>query len=180
MGFWYISYLNNTFCLTVDSQLGESEWNRMSEKERQRHIFQLKLRERQLRKAGNVDEANALIGELGFCSILLVSRVSLVNRAQAFETGGLGFETHREWKKIVIIDKYYCTWSLHLINWSLHLIICPWYLTPVRIQSVVAEIKRLVLVNPKTVNLRWLDYSDMALLLQHQHFFLLLTRGVVT
>ena len=81
----------------------------MSEKERQRHIFQLKLRERQLRKAGNVDEANALIGELGFCSILLVSRVSLVNRTQAFETGGLGFKTHREWEKIVIIDKYYCT-----------------------------------------------------------------------
>lgn len=34
----------------------------MSEKERQRRIFQLKMKERQLRRAGRVDEANALIG----------------------------------------------------------------------------------------------------------------------
>lgn len=48
--------------LFVFSKLGESEWNRLSDKERQRKIFQLKMRERQLRKAGKVDEANALIG----------------------------------------------------------------------------------------------------------------------
>ncbi|XP_052781835.1 trichohyalin-like [Mya arenaria] len=45
-------------------ELGESEWNRMSEKERQRRIFQLKLKERQLRKGEQVDEANALLAEL--------------------------------------------------------------------------------------------------------------------
>ena len=45
------------------SQLGESNWNRMSETERQRKIFSLKLRERQLRKEGKIDEANALLGK---------------------------------------------------------------------------------------------------------------------
>ncbi|KAL4226590.1 hypothetical protein ACF0H5_014574 [Mactra antiquata] len=45
-------------------ELGENEWNRLSEKERQRKIFQLKMKERQLRKAGRIDEANALLGEL--------------------------------------------------------------------------------------------------------------------
>ncbi|XP_052249024.1 uncharacterized protein LOC127856876 isoform X2 [Dreissena polymorpha] len=45
-------------------ELGESEWNRLSEKERQRRILQLKLKERQLRKSGKIDEANALLAEL--------------------------------------------------------------------------------------------------------------------
>ncbi|XP_053377355.1 trichohyalin-like isoform X2 [Mercenaria mercenaria] len=45
-------------------ELGEAEWNRLSDKERQRKIFQLKKKERQLRKAGKIDEANALIAEL--------------------------------------------------------------------------------------------------------------------
>lgn len=45
-------------------QLGEIEWNRLSEKERQRKIFQLKMKERQLRKAGKTEEANALLAEL--------------------------------------------------------------------------------------------------------------------
>ena len=35
----------------------------MSEMERQRKIFSLKLRERQLRKEGKIDEANALLGK---------------------------------------------------------------------------------------------------------------------
>ncbi|XP_060592636.1 LOW QUALITY PROTEIN: trichohyalin-like, partial [Ruditapes philippinarum] len=45
-------------------ELGESEWNRLSDTERQKRIFKLKKKERQLRKAGKIDEANALIGEL--------------------------------------------------------------------------------------------------------------------
>ena len=42
-------------------QLGETEWNRLSEKERQRRVLELKMKERQLRKAVKIDEANALI-----------------------------------------------------------------------------------------------------------------------
>ena len=40
----------------------------MSETERQKKIFQLKLKERQLRKEGRVDEANALLGGLQIVS----------------------------------------------------------------------------------------------------------------
>ncbi|KAL3852521.1 hypothetical protein ACJMK2_016149, partial [Sinanodonta woodiana] len=44
-------------------ELGESEWNRMTEKEKQKRMLQLKLKERQLRKAGKYDEAAALLGD---------------------------------------------------------------------------------------------------------------------
>ncbi|XP_048257437.1 uncharacterized protein LOC124116969 isoform X2 [Haliotis rufescens] len=46
------------------SELGEANWLRLSEKERQRRLMELKLKQRQLRKQGLVDEAAALLGDL--------------------------------------------------------------------------------------------------------------------
>ena len=44
-------------------QMGETEWNLLSEKERQRRLMELKLKERQLRREGRNDEADALLGK---------------------------------------------------------------------------------------------------------------------
>ncbi|XP_035826163.1 uncharacterized protein LOC101847194 [Aplysia californica] len=46
------------------NEMGEAEWNRLSEKERQRRLMELKLKERQLRREGRYDEAAALLGSL--------------------------------------------------------------------------------------------------------------------
>lgn len=43
-------------------QLGEDEWRRLSEKERQRLLMEMKLKERRLRREGRLDELNALLG----------------------------------------------------------------------------------------------------------------------
>ncbi|KAF6016773.1 hypothetical protein EB796_024906 [Bugula neritina] len=44
-------------------QVGEAEWSRLSEEERQRRLLDIKFKERQLRKEGRIDEANNLIHE---------------------------------------------------------------------------------------------------------------------
>lgn len=41
---------------------GETEWNRMTEKQRQRKLIDLKLKERQLRREGKMDEIANIIG----------------------------------------------------------------------------------------------------------------------
>lgn len=41
---------------------GEAEWNRMSEKQRQKKLIELKLKERQLRREGKLDEIANIIG----------------------------------------------------------------------------------------------------------------------
>ncbi|GFN88861.1 trichohyalin-like [Plakobranchus ocellatus] len=46
------------------NQMGEAEWNRLSDLERQRLLMELKLRERRLRREGKYDEAAALLGKL--------------------------------------------------------------------------------------------------------------------
>ena len=44
--------------------MGEAEWNRLSEQERQRRLMELKLKERKLRREGKYDEAAALLGTM--------------------------------------------------------------------------------------------------------------------
>eukprot|EP00057_Strongylocentrotus_purpuratus_P011445 XP_011665919.1 PREDICTED: trichohyalin isoform X2 [Strongylocentrotus purpuratus] len=44
-------------------QMGEGEWARLSEKERQLRLMKLKLEERRLRQEGKMDEAAALLGD---------------------------------------------------------------------------------------------------------------------
>ncbi|XP_064633679.1 golgin subfamily A member 4-like [Lineus longissimus] len=44
-------------------QLGESNWKRLSEKERQQKLLEFKLKERQLRKEGRMDEVAAMMGD---------------------------------------------------------------------------------------------------------------------
>ncbi|XP_070192500.1 trichohyalin-like isoform X3 [Littorina saxatilis] len=44
-------------------QIGEKNWQNMSEKERQRRLMELKLKERQLRREGKFDELAALLGD---------------------------------------------------------------------------------------------------------------------
>ena len=43
--------------------MGEGEWARLSEKERQLRLMKLKLEERRLRQEGKFDEAAALLGD---------------------------------------------------------------------------------------------------------------------
>lgn len=55
----------------MNKQLGESEWQRMSELERQKKMMELKLKERQLRREGKFDEISQILGiPLCFESIL--------------------------------------------------------------------------------------------------------------
>ncbi|XP_060082221.1 trichohyalin-like [Ylistrum balloti] len=44
--------------------MGEDEWNRLSDKEKQKKLIELKLKERKLREDGNLTEANQLYGDL--------------------------------------------------------------------------------------------------------------------
>ncbi|XP_041457735.1 trichohyalin-like isoform X3 [Lytechinus variegatus] len=44
-------------------QMGEGEWARLSERERQLRLMKLKLEERRLRQEGKMDEASALLGD---------------------------------------------------------------------------------------------------------------------
>lgn len=44
-------------------QLGESEWQRLSELERQKKMMELKLKERQLRREGKFDEISQILGD---------------------------------------------------------------------------------------------------------------------
>ena len=44
--------------------MGEAEWSRLSEQERQRKLIELKLKERQLKREGKYDEAALLLGSL--------------------------------------------------------------------------------------------------------------------
>ena len=44
--------------------MGEKEWERLSEQERQRKMIELRLKEKKLRKEGRFDEAAALMGML--------------------------------------------------------------------------------------------------------------------
>ena len=41
--------------------MGENEWDKLSEKERQRRLMELKLKERQLRRDGKFDELGQLL-----------------------------------------------------------------------------------------------------------------------
>ena len=42
--------------------MGEKEWERLSEQERQRKMIELRLKEKKLRKEGRFDQAAALMG----------------------------------------------------------------------------------------------------------------------
>lgn len=46
----------------MNKQLGESEWQRLSELERQKKMMELKLKERQLRREGKFDEISQILG----------------------------------------------------------------------------------------------------------------------
>jgi hypothetical protein len=46
------------------SQYGEAQWNKMSEREKQKKKMELRLEEKRLRKEGNMEEALALLGLL--------------------------------------------------------------------------------------------------------------------
>lgn len=62
---------NYTKCNFINKQLGESEWQRLSELERQKKMMELKLKERQLRREGKFDEISQILGiPLCFESIL--------------------------------------------------------------------------------------------------------------
>jgi len=68
---------------------GESEWNRLSEKQRQQKLIELKLRERQLRREGRMDEIANLIGahlenEKGRHGIMYRSVIKIVKYLQLF------------------------------------------------------------------------------------------------
>ena len=43
------------------NQVGEAEWNRMNERERQRKLMEIKMQERRLREEGKLDEAKELL-----------------------------------------------------------------------------------------------------------------------
>ena len=47
----------------LEKQVGEAEWARLSEQERQTRLAKLKLQERRLRQQGRFDDAAALLGE---------------------------------------------------------------------------------------------------------------------
>ena len=47
----------------LQKQLGDAEWARLSERERQARLAKLKLQEKRLRQQGKFDEAAALLGE---------------------------------------------------------------------------------------------------------------------
>ena len=43
--------------------MGEKDWERLTEIQRQRKVLEMKKKERKLRKEGRMDEINALLGE---------------------------------------------------------------------------------------------------------------------
>lgn len=48
-------------CLkALKEEMGEDEWNKLSDAEKQRKIVELKMKERKLRQEGNVEEAAAI------------------------------------------------------------------------------------------------------------------------
>ena len=49
--------------LTLLCLIGDTEWAALSEQERQRRLVKLKLEERRLRKEGQMDELQRLLGE---------------------------------------------------------------------------------------------------------------------
>ena len=57
------SLKNKLFADALMAQFTEAEWNKMSEKDRQQKIFEMKRREMQLKKEGRWKEANQLIRE---------------------------------------------------------------------------------------------------------------------
>ena len=42
-------------------QIGEAEWNHLSERERQRHLVRIRVEERRLRREGKVDEVAVML-----------------------------------------------------------------------------------------------------------------------
>ena len=44
--------------------MGEDEWNKLSDQEKQRKIVELKMKEKKLREEGKTDEAAALFDKL--------------------------------------------------------------------------------------------------------------------
>ena len=53
------------FCMltTLCLQMGEKDWERLTELQRQRKILKMKKKERRLRREGKMDEINALMGK---------------------------------------------------------------------------------------------------------------------
>ena len=49
---------------TLIMQVGEKEWSKLSEKEKQKRLVELKMKERKLRQEGKNDEAAALYENL--------------------------------------------------------------------------------------------------------------------
>lgn len=43
------------------NQVGEAEWNRLNEREKQRKLMEIKMQERRLREEGKIDEAKELL-----------------------------------------------------------------------------------------------------------------------
>lgn len=54
------------------NQMGEADWRRLSEKERQKKLMEIKMKERRLKDEGKLDEAKELLkglidAEQGMC-----------------------------------------------------------------------------------------------------------------
>ena len=61
---WRAVYIYCMFVLqALMKEHGDRQWNMLSEKERQRKLIQLKMKERRLRKEGKMDEIAELIGK---------------------------------------------------------------------------------------------------------------------
>lgn len=62
--------------------MGESEWQRLSEKDRQRRLIELRMKERQLRQEGREEEALQLLGKY-FVLVLNHSKKKKTHRDHA-------------------------------------------------------------------------------------------------
>lgn len=62
--------------------MGKSEWTMLSEQERQAEMMKLRMKERQLRKEGRVDEAAALLGDAAKSQAVVEAFLGLTQKSQ--------------------------------------------------------------------------------------------------
>lgn len=62
-----------SYCFTC--QMGEAKWQKLSEQERQRHLMEMRLKERQLRREGRWEELEQLLGEcaLSWADVIILN-----------------------------------------------------------------------------------------------------------
>ncbi|KAJ8047726.1 hypothetical protein HOLleu_06793 [Holothuria leucospilota] len=63
-------------------QMGKSEWTKLSEQERQAEMMKLRMKERQLRKEGRVDEAAALLEDAAKSQAMVEAFLGLTQKSQ--------------------------------------------------------------------------------------------------